>query len=238
MDTKKIPKHIAIMMDGNGRWAKKRFMPREYGHKQGGKTLEKIYKDAYDLGVEYLTIYAFSTENWNRPKSEVQGLLDLLKEYLDRSIETSVNSNMRVKIIGNIKMLDDELQSSIRNLEKATANCTGLKFQLALNYGGKDEIIRTTQKIALECLNNHIDVSNINEDMFASYMDTSGIPEPDLFIRTGGEKRLSNFLLWEMSYTELYFTDVLWPDFSKGDLEKAIYEFSIRDRRYGKIIEK
>lgn len=207
MDMIKIPKHIAIMMDGNGRWAKKRFMPREFGHRQGGKTLEKVYKDAYDLGVEYLTAYAFSTENWNRPKSEVQGLLDLLKEYLDRSIETSVNS-------------------------------TGLKFQLALNYGGKDEIIRTAQKIALECLNKHIDVTKINEDMFASYMDTTGIPEPDLFIRTGGEKRLSNFLLWEMSYTELYFTDVLWPDFSKDDLEKAIHEFSIRDRRYGKIIEK
>lgn len=233
----KVPRHIAIMMDGNGRWAQSKLMPRKFGHIQGSKTLEKIYKDVYDLGVEYLTVYAFSTENWNRPKDEVEGIINLLKEYLDKSIETSVNSNMRIKIIGNVKSLDDKIQNSIRNLEKATANCTGLKFQLALNYGGKDEIIRATQKIAFECLNNQIDVLKIDEDMFASYMDTKDIPEPDLFIRTGGEKRLSNFLLWEMAYTELYFTDVLWPDFSKVELEKAIYDFSIRDRRYGSVIE-
>lgn len=237
MDNIKVPKHIAIMMDGNGRWAQKRFMPRKFGHRQGGKTLEKIYKCAYDLGVKYLTVYAFSTENWNRPKDEVDGLMNLLKEYLDKSVDTSVSSNMRIKIIGNVNKLDDEFQRSIYNLEKATENCTGLKFQLALNYGGKDEIIRATQKIALGYINKNIDISKINEDMFASYMDTKDIPEPDLFIRTGGEKRLSNFLLWEMAYTELYFTDVLWPDFGKEDLEKAIYEFSLRDRRYGNVIE-
>lgn len=237
MNTIKIPKHIAIMMDGNGRWAKRKFMPRTFGHRQGGKTLENICKDTYDLGVEYLTIYAFSTENWSRPKGEVEGLMKLLKEYFNSSIETSIKNNMRVKIIGNIKKLDNEFQSSIINLEKATANCTGLKFQLALNYGGKDEIIRTTQKIVLECLNNKLDASAINEDLFASHMDTSDIPEPDLFIRTGGEKRLSNFLLWEMAYTELYFTDVLWPDFKKDDLKKAICDFSKRDRRYGNVIE-
>lgn len=233
----KVPRHIAIMMDGNGRWAKNKLMPRKFGHIQGSKTLEKIHKDVYDLGVEYLTVYAFSTENWNRPKDEVEGIINLLKQYLDKSIETSVNSNMRVKIIGNVKSLEDKIQNSIRNLEKATANCTGLKFQLALNYGGKDEIIRATQKIAFECLNNRIEVSKIDEDMFAAYMDTKDIPKPDLFIRTGGEKRLSNFLLWEMAYTELYFTDVLWPDFSKVDLEKAINDYSIRDRRYGSVIE-
>lgn len=237
MDIIKIPKHIAIMMDGNGRWAKKKFMPRKFGHRQGGKTLEKLYKHVYDLGVEYLTVYAFSTENWNRPKEEIAELMILLKEYLDNNIEKSVKNNMRVKIIGNVKKLDADIQSSINNLEKATANCTGLKFQLALNYGGKDEIIRTTKKIISGCLNSHIDVSKIDEELFASYMDTNDIPEPDLFIRTGGEKRLSNFLLWEMAYTELYFTDVLWPDFSKDDLEKAIYDFSKRDRRYGNVIE-
>lgn len=237
MDTIKIPKHIAIMMDGNGRWAKRKFMPRTFGHRQGGKTLENICKDTYELGVEYLTIYAFSTENWSRPKDEVEGLMKLLKEYLDRSIETSIKNNMRVKIIGNIEKLDNEFQSLIVNLEKATANCTGLKFQLALNYGGKDEILRTTKKIASECLNNKLDVSIINEDLVASHMDTSDIPNTDLFIRTGGEKRLSNFLLWEMAYTELYFTDVLWPDFKKDDLKKAIYDFSKRHRRYGNVNE-
>lgn len=237
MNTIKIPKHIAIMMDGNGRWAKKRFMPRTFGHRQGAKTLESICKDTYDLGVEYLTVYAFSTENWSRPKDEVEGLMTLLKEYLNKIVKMSINNNMQVKIIGNVKNLDNEFESLINNLEKATANCTGLKLQLALNYGGKDEIIRTTQKIVLECLNNKIDASVINEDLFASHMDTSDIPEPDLFIRTGGEKRLSNFLLWEMAYTELYFTDVLWPDFKKDDLKKAIYDFSKRDRRYGNVIE-
>lgn len=237
MNTIKIPKHIAIMMDGNGRWAKKRFMPRTFGHRQGAKTLKNICKDTYDLGVEYLTVYTFSTENWRRPKDEVDGLMTLLKEYLNKIVKMSISNNMRVKIIGNVKNLDDEFQSLINNLEKATENCTGLKLQLALNYGGKDEIIRATKKIALECLNNKIDVSIINEELFASHMDTIDIPEPDLFIRTGGEKRLSNFLLWEMSYTELYFTDVLWPDFKKDDLEKAIYDFSKRDRRYGNVTE-
>lgn len=237
MNTIKIPKHIAIMMDGNGRWAKKRFMPRTFGHRQGAKTLENICKDTYDLGVEYLTVYAFSTENWSRPKDEVEGLMTLLKEYLNKIVKMSISNNMQVKIIGNVKDLDNEFQSLINNLEKATANCTGLKLQLALNYGGKDEIIRTTRKIVLQCLNNKLDASAINEDLFASHMDTSDIPEPDLFIRTGGEKRLSNFLLWEMAYTELYFTDVLWPDFKKDDLKKAIYDFSKRDRRYGNVTE-
>jgi undecaprenyl diphosphate synthase len=237
MDHIKVPRHIAIMMDGNGRWAKRKLMPRNLGHRQGGKTLENICKSTYELGVEYLTAFVFSTENWKRPKDEVEGLMNLLKEYLDISIESSVRNNMRVKIIGDVKKLDNEFHKSISNLEKATANCTGLKLQLALNYGGKDEIIRTTQKITLECLNYNLDVSKINENIFASYMDTNDIPEPDLFIRTGGEKRLSNFMLWEMAYTELYFTDILWPDFNKDELEKAIADFSIRNRRYGNVIE-
>jgi len=156
-------------------------MPRTFGHRQGAKTLENICKDTYDLGVEYLTVYAFSTENWRRPKNEVEGLMTLLKEYLNKIVKMSISNNMQVKIIGNVKNLDNEFQSLINNLEKATANCTGLKLQLALNYGGKDEIIRATKKIALECLNNKIDVSIINEDLFASRMDTSDIPEPDLF---------------------------------------------------------
>ena len=231
----KIPKHIAIMMDGNGRWARKRLFPRSVGHRQGGKTLEKIYKNVYEMGVEYLTAYAFSTENWKRPQEEVDELMNLLKEYLDGSVETSVKSNMRVKIIGNINKLDRDIQLSINNLERTTANCTGLKFQLAINYGGKDEIIRAAQKSALDCMNNHLSVTDINENMFHSFMDTKDIPDPDLFIRTGGEKRLSNFLLWEMAYTEIYFTDTLWPDFNRQDLEKAIRDFSLRERRYGAI---
>lgn len=164
MDTIKIPRHIAIMMDGNGRWAKKRFMPRKFGHRQGSKTLESICRDAYNLGIEYLTVYAFSTENWNRPKDEVDGLMKLLKEYLNNYVESSVKNNMRVKIIGNVDKLDDEFQNLINNLEKSTADCTGLKFQLAINYGGKDEIIRATQKIALDCLNDKLEVSSINQE--------------------------------------------------------------------------
>ncbi|WP_234123640.1 isoprenyl transferase [Clostridium hydrogenum] len=230
MDNMKIPKHIAIMMDGNGRWAKKKFMPRTFGHMQGSKTLENICKAASDLGVEYLTVYAFSTENWKRPKDEVEGLMNLLKKYLSEYVEISVNNNMRVKIIGNMEKMDDEFQGLVNNLEKATANCTGLKFQIAINYGGKDEIIRATKKIALEYFNKDIDISKINEELFDTYMDTADIPEPELFIRTGGERRLSNFLLWEMAHTEMYFTDVLWPDFKKEDFEKAIFKYSKRDK--------
>lgn len=225
-----MPKHIAIMMDGNGRWAKKRLMPRKFGHRQGGKTLEGICKAAYDLGVEYLTVYAFSTENWKRPKDEVEALINLIKDYLENSIDASIQNNIRVKIIGDRESLDVEFQNLIANMEKATVNCTGLKFQLAINYGGKDEIVRTAKKAATECLKNNIDASKVTEDMFASHMDTVNIPEPELFIRTGGEKRLSNFLMWELAHTELYFTDVLWPDFTKEDLESAIYDFSMRDK--------
>lgn len=234
MDNMKIPKHIAIMMDGNGRWAKKKFMPRTFGHIQGGKTLESTCKTANDLGVEYLTVYAFSTENWKRSKDEVEGLLNLLKKYLSGYVEISLRNNMRVKIIGNMEKMDDEFQSLASNLENVTANCTGLKFQIAINYGGKDEIIRATKKMALEYFNKDIDISKINEELFDKYMDTADIPEPDLFIRTGGERRLSNFLLWELAHTEMYFTDVLWPDFKKEDLEKAIFEYSKSCKVYSK----
>ncbi len=229
----RVPKHVAIMMDGNGRWAKRRMLPRKMGHVEGGKVLEKICESAYKYGIKYLTIYAFSTENWDRPKDEVEGIMNLFRKYLADSIERSVNNNMRVRIIGNRMGLDDDILQVIEKLEKATKQCDGLNFQLAVNYGGKDEIVRAVNKILLS---NELKKS-ISIDEFSSYLDTGEIPEPDLFIRTGGEKRLSNFMLWQMAYTEFYFTDVYWPDFTEDELIKAINKYAERDRRFGRIEE-
>jgi undecaprenyl diphosphate synthase len=228
-----IPQHIAIMMDGNGRWAKRRMLPRKMGHVEGGKVLEDICVSSYKLGIKYLTIYAFSTENWERPKDEVDGIMNLFRKYLSDSIDKSVKNNIRVRIIGNRNGLDNDIVKEIEKLEEATNKCDGLNFQLAVNYGGKDEIIRAVNKILLS--NEHKDI--INTDEFSSYLDTRDIPEPDLFIRTGGDKRLSNFMLWQMAYTEFYFTNILWPDFNEDELIKAINDFSKRERRYGRIKE-
>lgn len=230
-----IPEHIAIIMDGNGRWAKKRLMPRNYGHAQGSKVVEKICEDAYKLGVKYLTVYAFSTENWSRPKEEVEALMKLLRNYLKDCIKTSTKNNMRVRIIGDTSRLDEDIRASIKELEKTSASNTGLNFQVALNYGSRDEIIRGVKDLAKDLLNGAIHINDIDEKLFHNYLDTKGIPEPDLLIRTSGEKRLSNFLLWQLAYTEFYFTDILWPDFTKGELIKAIEYYSGRKRRYGGI---
>ncbi|MDF2542412.1 MAG: undecaprenyl diphosphate synthase [Herbinix sp.] len=228
-----IPKHVAIMMDGNGRWAKRKLLPRKMGHIEGGKVLEMICASSYKLGIKYLTVYAFSTENWNRPRDEVDGIMHLFRKYLTDSIEQSVKNDMRVRVIGNREGFDKDLVNEIDKLEEATRNCKGLNFQLAVNYGGKDEIVRAVNKILL--LKDRKSV--ISTDDFSSYLDTWEIPEPDLFIRTGGEKRLSNFMLWEMAYTEFYFTDILWPDFNEVELIKAIEDFTMRERRYGRIEE-
>ncbi len=231
----KIPKHVAIILDGNGRWAKKRRMPRNYGHTQGSKVVEKICEDAYRMGIEYLTVYAFSTENWKRPKEEVDALMKLLGSYLETSIKTSTKNNMRVRIIGDSSVLSEELRRKISALEEASAHNTGLKFQVAINYGSRDEILRAVRAIAGKVKEGKLSPEQIDEALFAGFLDTKDIPEPDLLIRTSGEQRLSNFLLWQSAYTELYFTEVLWPDFNKEELRKAVEYYSSRKRKFGAI---
>jgi undecaprenyl diphosphate synthase len=230
-----VPRHVAIIMDGNGRWAKKRLLPRKAGHVQGSRVAEQICEDAYNLGIEYLTIYAFSTENWARPKDEVDALMNLLRKYMKDSIERSSKNNMRVRVIGNISALDQDLQDSIRKLEEVSASNTGLKFQVAINYGGRDEILRAVRKVAEGVKEGTIEPDKINEEMFYSFFDTAGIPYPDLMIRTSGELRTSNFLPWQLAYSEFYFTDTLWPDFNKKELQKAIDFYNGRERRFGGI---
>lgn len=210
-------------------------MPRNYGHSQGSKVVEKICEDAYHIGIKYLTVYAFSTENWKRPKDEVNALMKLLSNYLDTSIKTSQKNNMRVKIIGDIKGLSEEIQEKIIKLEEASKNNTGLNFQVAINYGSRDEIIRAVKTLSRDLIEDRILLDGIDEELFSKYLDTGGTPEPDLLIRTSGEQRLSNFLLWQLAYTEFYFTDVLWPDFNKKELLKAIEHYSERKRNYGGI---
>ena len=230
-----VPRHVAIIMDGNGRWAKKRLLPRKAGHVQGSRVAEQICEDAYNLGIEYLTYYAFSTENWARPKDEVDALMNLLRKYMKDSIERSSKNNMRVRVIGDISALDQDLQDSIRKLEEVSAKNTGLKFQVAINYGGRDEILRAVRKVAADVKAGTIEPEQINEELFYSFFDTAGIPYPDLMIRTSGELRTSNFLPWQLAYSEFYFTDTLWPDFNKKELQKAINFFNGRERRYGGI---
>lgn len=228
-----IPKHVAIIMDGNGRWAKKKRMPRNYGHTQGSKNVEKICEEAYKMGIEYLTVYAFSTENWVRPQEEVEALMKLLSTYLETSIKTSTKNNMQVRIIGDTSKLPEDLRKSIVALEEASKNNTGLKFQVAINYGGRDELLRAAKALAMDIKANITEIDHIDETMFEQYLDTKGIPDPDLLIRTSGEQRLSNFLLWQLAYTEFYFPEVLWPDFNKKELIKAVEYYSNRTRKYG-----
>ena len=231
----KIPRHVAIILDGNGRWAKKRFLPRKAGHVQGSRVAEQICEDAYDLGIEYLTYYAFSTENWSRPQDEVDALMNLLRKYMKDSIERSSKNNMRVRVIGDISALAPDLQESIRKLEEVSASNTGLKFQVAINYGGRDEILRAVRKAAEKVKEGELQPEEINEEVFYGFFDTAGIPYPDLMIRTSGEMRTSNFLPWQLAYSEFYFTDVLWPDFNKKELKKALDFYNGRDRRFGGV---
>jgi undecaprenyl diphosphate synthase len=230
-----IPNHVAIILDGNGRWAKKKRMPRNYGHTQGSKVVEKICEDAYKMGIKYLTVYAFSTENWKRPKDEVGALMKLLKTYLDTSIKTSTKNNMRVRVIGDKSALTGDILASINDLEEASKNNTGLNFQVAINYGSRNEIIRAIRALSEDIKKNIIDIDDIDEVLLEQHLDTKDIPDPDLLIRTSGEQRLSNFLLWQMAYTEFYFTEVLWPDFNKEELMKAIEYYSSRKRNFGGV---
>lgn len=232
-----IPKHIAIILDGNGRWAKAKGMPRNYGHVQGAKTVEVICEEAYKMGVQYLTVYAFSTENWNRPKEEVDALMTLLRNYMKTCLKTAEKNRMCVRVLGDKTGLDDDIRKRIDELEKATVNNDGLHFQIALNYGGRDEIVRATKRIANQIKNGELQVEDITENAISDTLDTKGIPEPDLLIRTCNEQRISNFLLWQLAYTEFYFTDVAWPDFTKEELTKAIEAYNLRNRKYGLVKE-
>ncbi|MCR5303457.1 MAG: isoprenyl transferase [Lachnospiraceae bacterium] len=230
-----IPAHVAIIMDGNGRWAKRRNMPRTYGHVQGAKTVEKICRDADELGIRYLTLYAFSTENWNRPGGEVEALMELFHKYLGICYKNAMENDMCCRIIGDKTRLSQKLRDSMAKLEGDTADHKGLHLQLAINYGARDEIARMVRHTVEEALNGGLSVNDIDEDYISSHLDTAGIPDPDLLIRTCGEQRISNYLLWQCAYTEFYYTDTAWPDFDRDELVRAINAYQDRDRRYGKV---
>ena len=232
----RVPNHIAIILDGNGRWAKKRGMPRSFGHVKGCENLEDICEVAKELGVKYLTVYAFSTENWKRSKEEVDGLMKLFRNYLKKCIKISQKNNMRVKVIGDITAFDSDIQESIKKLEDFSKDFTDLHFQIALNYGSRDEITRAVNRMLEDQKAGKLETP-VSEDTISDYLDTAGIPDPDLMIRTSGELRLSNYLLWQLAYSEFYFTDVPWPDFKKEELVKEIEKYNERDRRYGGVKE-
>lgn len=230
-----VPQHVAIILDGNGRWAKAKGMPRTYGHTAGAHNVEVICEDAYKMGIKYLTFYAFSTENWNRPSEEVAALMGLLDNYLKTCMKTAKKNRIRVRVIGDISRLDEGMQKRIRQLEEASTEYDGLNLQIAINYGGRDEIVRAVRKVCGEVEAGKLRSEDISEKCIGNFLDTAGIPDPDLMIRTSGEQRLSNYLLWQLAYAEFYFTEVPWPDFNKEELRKAVEAYESRDRRYGKI---
>ena len=232
-----VPNHIAIILDGNGRWAKAKGLPRGYGHVKGCANLEQVCYDIKDLGVKYLTVYAFSTENWKRSREEVDGFMKLFRSYLKKCIKISRDNKMKIKIIGDISAFAPDIQESIRKLEKFSKDYDELYFQIAMNYGSRDEITRGMRKMAQDVADGKVSPDQITEDTIGSYLDTAGVPDPDLLIRTSGEQRLSNFLMWQLAYTEFYFTDVAWPDFHKAELVQAIEKYNQRDRRYGGVKE-
>lgn len=233
----KMPRHVAIILDGNGRWAKAKGLPRNYGHVEGAKTVEKICEEAYRMGIQYLTVYAFSTENWNRPQDEVDALMKLLRNYLKNCLKTAEKNRMCVRVIGDLSRLDEDLQVKIAQLEEATRENDGLHFQVAINYGGRDELVRASRKVAAKIASGEIKPEDVTESLLNEHLDTAGLPDPDLLIRTCNEQRVSNFLLWQLAYTEFYFTPVAWPDFTKEELLKAVEAYTRRDRKYGGLKE-
>ena len=232
-----VPQHVAIILDGNGRWAKSKGMPRNYGHAQGSKNVERICEEAWRMGIKYLTVYAFSTENWQRPKSEVDALMKLLRNYMKTCLKTAEKNDMKIRVIGDIGPLDADIQKRIMELEEASRDNGGLNFTIALNYGSRDEMIRAVKRLAQDCADGKVKPGEIDEKLYASYLDTCELPDPDLLIRTSGEQRLSNYLLWQLAYSEFYFTDVPWPDFTKEELIRAIDHYNSRERRFGGIKE-
>ena len=228
-----MPKHIAIIMDGNRRWAKQRNMPVKLGHKQGAETLKKIVRYANKIGIKYMTVYAFSTENWKRSEEEVSALMNLLENYLDEFSKQANTENIVINVLGSMKELSESLQNKIRETIERTKNNTGIIFNIALNYGGRDEIVKAVQEIAKKTKNGEIEIDDINEELISKHLYTKGCIDPDLLIRTSGEIRLSNFLPWQSVYTEFLFIDKLWPDFSEKDLDEAIEVFKKRNRKFG-----
>lgn len=232
-ENEKKLRHIAFIMDGNGRWAKKRMQPREFGHKEGARVFKDVIRHCGDLGIDYVTVYAFSTENWNRPQDEVDALMKLLRNYMKNCLQTAKKNRMCVKVLGEKSRLDEDIRARIQELEEATKDNDGLHFQIAINYGGRDEIVRAARRLAEKVEKGELAASRITEEALSDCLDTAGIPEPDLLIRTCNEQRISNFLLWQLAYTEFYFTPVAWPDFTKEELEKAVEAYNHRDRKYG-----
>ncbi len=233
-----MPKHIAIIMDGNRRWAKAKGKPVSYGHKEGAKTLEKIVRYANKIGLEYITVYAFSTENWKRAEEEVKALMMLLQNYLDDYAKRADTENIKVKILGDISALSSGMQKSIENCMERTKDNTGVTFNIALNYGGRDELIKAIKQIANQVKNDEIQIDDITEEMVSDRLYTKGEPEPDLLIRTSGEQRLSNFLPWQLVYTEFLFIDKNWPEFEESDLDDAIIEYQKRTRKFRSKLER
>ena len=233
----KIPQHVAIILDGNGRWAKSKGLPRNAGHTAGAKNVETICEEAYKMGIKYLTLYAFSTENWSRPDSEVEALMKLLENYLKNCLKTANKNNIRVRIIGEIGRLSEKFQDRIRELEEVSSVNTGLNLTIAINYGSRDEMIRAMKKMVADHDDGKLSIEDITAECFSGYLDTKDLPDPDLMIRTSGEQRLSNYLLWQLAYSEFYFAQVPWPDFDKKELELAVEAYNKRDRRYGGLTE-
>ncbi len=237
-NTMRIPEHVAMILDGNGRWAKKRGLPRQMGHKKGCETLEQVVEDAARIGIRYLTVYGFSTENWKRPEAEVGALMQLFRFYAKRLLKIAKEHDVRVKMIGERNRFAPDLIAAINSLEEETKDAKGMTFIIAVNYGGRDEITRAVRRVMEDAKAGKLSPEEMDETVFSSYLDTAGIPDPDLLIRTSGELRFSNYLLWQLAYTELYVTDCLWPDFNKEELLKAIETFNGRDRRYGGVSQK
>lgn len=233
LNPEKMPKHIAIIMDGNGRWATKRGLPRKAGHKAGAEALERIIYAAKETGLEHLTVYAFSTENWKRSTEEVGAIMDILRFYLKNYFKKFVKDNIRMHVIGEKSRLDKDIQEAIAEIEEISKEKDGMTVHVALNYGGRDELRRAVTKIAAEAAEGKLNPSDVTEDIISNALDTAGTPDPELMIRTSGEERISNFLLWQIAYSEFFFSEVLWPDFDKKELEKAIYYYQNRERRFG-----
>lgn len=237
IDVNRIPRHVAIIMDGNGRWAKSKGLDRIFGHREGVDSVDKVMEAASDLGVKYITLYAFSTENWNRPDAEVNALMEILSEALKKYIEKISKNNVRLMVIGDKSRLSKVTLSNLSEAEKMTEMNTGLTMVLAISYSSRWEILEATKRIALEVKEGALDVADIDEQLFSNHLATAGVPDPDLLVRTSGELRISNFLMWQLSYSELYFTPVSWPDFKKEQFFEAIIDYQKRERRFGKTSE-
>lgn len=233
MAAKEVPKHIGIIMDGNGRWAKKRMLPRVFGHRQGAKALDTLLNNAKGMGVEHITVYAFSTENWSRAEEEVSGIMGILREYINKYFKEYADSDFRIDSIGDLSALSPDLQKDINNLKEASKNKKGIHLTIAMNYGGRDEITRAVKKIAQDVKDNKLKSEDITQELISNYLDSAGTPDPELIIRTSGELRTSNFLMWQSAYSEYYITDKLWPDFTIDDFKNAIKSYQSRDRRFG-----